>query len=448
MTRSVSPGACASSSTKSGAASRRCSALSSTRRSSRSRRVSTRASTGRAPGAARASSARAIVPATSSGSCTEASGTNAAPFANPAVALCAAASASRVSPVPPAPLSTSSRTSSRHTSSWTSASSRVRPIRRFGAEGTTNRRPVTSGDAVSAGNLPEDAALQVGELLARLEAELVAEVLAGVPRRVARERFGLAAAAIKREHPRAVCALAQWMLGGECAEVCEHVGVPAERELGCEALLLAEHAQLGESLRLFARELLVRQRPERLAPPQLERAWRQARDGKRGVARAQGVASFAEQPFESCAVEGPVRHFERVARSARRDSRRLGQLLAQLRDIHLQQLARRNAGGAPPRRPRSACRPSGCGRRRSRARQAGAAASAPRTALFLGPGELDRAQHANFHRPPFPLVRLRYTELKPVVRNVRARRASSGRSGLWRMHSCRTSRPAGSSTST
>ena len=54
---------------------------------------------------------------------------------------------------------------------------------------------------------------------------------------VGRERLGLPAAAVKREHQLRAEALAQRMLGDERLELADHLGVTTEREVGLDALL-------------------------------------------------------------------------------------------------------------------------------------------------------------------------------------------------------------------
>ena len=77
----------------------------------------------------------AIVGSTSSGSAIGASATKNTPCGKSSTSSAAAWSASRVLPVPPGPVSVSSRTSSRRSSSATAASSRSRPISGVGWTG-------------------------------------------------------------------------------------------------------------------------------------------------------------------------------------------------------------------------------------------------------------------------------------------------------------------------
>ena len=98
-----------------GAASMRCSKLSSTSNMSRFCAQPPRAAAGVSCGVSGTLSARAIVPMTSFGSCTGASSMNAAPLAKSGPADRASCRATRVLPLPPAPLIVTRRTSSRAT---------------------------------------------------------------------------------------------------------------------------------------------------------------------------------------------------------------------------------------------------------------------------------------------------------------------------------------------
>src|SRR5439155_70847 len=78
------------------------------------------------------------------------------------------------------------------------------------------------------GPLHEDAALELAQLVAGLDAELVDERSAGVP--VALERVGLAARAVQREHQLRAESLVQRVLGDETLQLADELGVAAEVE--------------------------------------------------------------------------------------------------------------------------------------------------------------------------------------------------------------------------
>ena len=145
-------------------------------------------------------SALTIAAGTSSGRCRAASDTKRAPSAKSASALRAASSASRVLPTPPGPVSVNSRTDAgsqpladRHEL----ARATDRPIRRRGQRADA-WEPRRRGRRVDRGVVGEDRVVEVVELGARFDPELLDEDLAGVA--VGLQRVGLAAAAVEREH--------------------------------------------------------------------------------------------------------------------------------------------------------------------------------------------------------------------------------------------------------
>ncbi len=139
-----------------------------------------------------------------------ASGTKRAPSANSPATARATSSASRVLPVPPAPVSVSRRRPGRASSACTCSSSRTAADERRQRRGQarSGREPA---HRVERGIVREDPPLQLAELLARLEPELLDERLARVAGTTA-ERVGLAARAVEREHQLAGEALAQRVL--------------------------------------------------------------------------------------------------------------------------------------------------------------------------------------------------------------------------------------------
>ena len=147
----------------------------------------------------------AIACGSSSGSATAASGTKRAPSANSPATARATSSASRVLPVPPAPVSVSRRTPGRTTSARTCSSSRRRPTNDVSDAGQLG--PAAVPREIERGIVREDPPLQLAELLARLEPELLDERRPRVA--IRRERLGLPARAIQRQHQLTREALAQ-----------------------------------------------------------------------------------------------------------------------------------------------------------------------------------------------------------------------------------------------
>ena len=91
----------------------------------------------------------------------------------------------------------------------------------------------------------------------------------------------MATAAVEREHQLAAEAIAQRMGGREVLEVPDERCVPAELELGVDAVLLRRHPQLVEARRLAEREVLLVEVGERWPAPELESFAQQPGLGRR-----------------------------------------------------------------------------------------------------------------------------------------------------------------------
>jgi len=118
-----------------GAASTRCSKLSRSSSSCLSRKVACTRSISGCPPISLTLNVCAMVATTRSGSLSGASGTKKTPSANISRSTAPACKASRVLPMPPGPVSVSSRTSGRRSMSRTAATSRSRPISGVGGTG-------------------------------------------------------------------------------------------------------------------------------------------------------------------------------------------------------------------------------------------------------------------------------------------------------------------------
>ncbi len=143
--------------------------------------------------------------------------------------------------------------------------------------------------------------MQLAELAARLDAELLDEPAAG--RLVDLQRVGLAAGAVEGEHELAAQALLQRMLGGEGFQLADQLGVLAEREVGLDALCQAVEARLLQAGDLRLGEGLVAEVGQRRA--------RATSRAPRAVARAAAAAS----PAASCRVPSAWASANRVASS-------------------------------------------------------------------------------------------------------------------------------------
>jgi hypothetical protein len=121
---------------------------------------------------------------------------------------------------------------------------------------------------VERGILAQDRLLEVTERLARLDAELFDESLAGLA--VDAESFCLTARAIEGEHQLPAHALAEGVARGQRFELGHERVVVAERKLRLDALLDRDQAQLLQPLDLGPRERLVREICKRTPAPEAE----------------------------------------------------------------------------------------------------------------------------------------------------------------------------------
>ena len=151
--------------------------------------------------------------------------------------------------------------------------------------------------------MDEDAPLQLGELLARLEPELVDERRARVA--VRRERLGLAARAVQRQHQLPGEPLAQRVVADGRRELADELGVPAVGELALEAALERGQAQLLEPRDLALGEVLEREIGERRAAPERQRL-RVARPARTARGSGAGRARRARHAARSRAAASPA----------------------------------------------------------------------------------------------------------------------------------------------
>ena len=175
MTRSVRPGAPASSSLSIGAASSNCSKLSSTSSVRRPRRDATSASSGPRSGLSTRPSAPAIVVATRSASLIGASSTSTTPPGNSASRPVVASAASRVFPVPAGPVRVRRRTSAPPSRARISRCSRLRPTKEVDRARSLGAGRASGADRrdVQLRILVEDRPLEAAQRRPRLDPELL-----------------------------------------------------------------------------------------------------------------------------------------------------------------------------------------------------------------------------------------------------------------------------------
>ena len=187
--------------------------------------------------------------------------------------------------------------------------------------------------------LVEDSSLEPTQLRPRLDAERLDERAPRVP--VRRQRIGLPAAPVERDHELAAQPLDERMLRDQELEVCDELRVVTECELRLDPLLQRFEAQLVEPGDVEPGPGLVGEPLERRPAPQRERL------GQRLCRRLRPLAARpGDEPLEPVEVDRLRRRPELVPGTDRRD-RVPTERRAELRHVCLQDLRGR------PRRPSS-----------------------------------------------------------------------------------------------
>ena len=128
-------------------------------------------------------------------------------------------------------------------------------------------------------------------------------------------------------------------------ELTDQLRVPAEEQVGVDAVFDRRGPRFFEPGDHRSRERIVGEVDERGAAPQRECVAQHVR-GRLGVALVQGGAAFRREPVEPGRVERVAWQVEGVATAACRDPV-LPQRAPQARDVDLQVVARRDALAAP-----------------------------------------------------------------------------------------------------
>jgi hypothetical protein len=188
----------------------------------------------------------------------------------------------------------------------------------------------------------EDRSLELLQLLARLQAEIVEEdaprLLIGV------QRVGLPARSIQRQHQLRPQPLEQRLARHERTELADEIGVAPERKIGVDPLLECRQAELFEALDLAAGEVVVGEIRQRWAAPQSQRQAQLL-----GSLARLGVAGLLKQLLEPLRVELAGSDLQHVA-ARTRQQHVVAERLAQLRDVTLQRLG---GGLRPPLAPQA-----------------------------------------------------------------------------------------------
>ena len=164
--------------------------------------------------------------------------------------------------------------------------------------------------------LAQDRRLERAQVRRRLDAEPVDERAARVA--VGRERVGLAAGAVEREHLLAAQPLAQRMLAHERLELARDLGVPPAREVGVDAVAQAGEPQILQPRDLGLGEALVGDVRERRAAPQRERLAQRRRRLPRLAAGELARAASRSAPRSARRRARPAARAARSRRPRRR----------------------------------------------------------------------------------------------------------------------------------
>jgi len=185
----------------------------------------------------------------------------------------------------------------------------------------------------------QDRPLELLELLARVEAELLDERAPHVL--VGRESIGLAARAVERQHELAAQTLAKRMLGDHGFELADELSVRGEDQVGLDPVLEGREAKLLQAGDLGLSERLVREVGEGGTAPEVERL-PQCLRGALGIAGRKQASPLSEEALEAAGIELVRLEVEQIARGTREQAR--ADLLAEARDVDVEEVV-----GAPRR---------------------------------------------------------------------------------------------------
>jgi hypothetical protein len=211
-------------------------------------------------------------------------------------------------------------------------------VRRLAAHPVAARRGASS---VERGILREDCALELTQLLARLDPQLPDKRRARVP--VRRQRLCLAPGAVERDHELGAQPLAQRMAVHERLERADLLCVPAQGQLRLDELLGGGEPKPLQAADLSLSEGVIGEVGQRGTAPQRERFPEQLGGALRRAVRERAGA-LGEQALEARPVELVGADPDQVA-APLGDDQALGVIAAlkrlpQPRDVHLEALRR------------------------------------------------------------------------------------------------------------
>jgi hypothetical protein len=148
--------------------------------------------------------------------------------------------------------------------------------------------------------LADDRPFERAELVAGLDAEIVAETARGAP--VRGKRVGLALGAVQGEHQEPPQALAIGMVDEQPLELVHVLAGRAQREAGFDAILQGRQMELCQALGRRAEVAVVGDRCERGTRPELERLV-QSIGGSSEVLPGERVTALADEALEASDVD-------------------------------------------------------------------------------------------------------------------------------------------------
>ena len=156
---------------------------------------------------------------------------------------------------------------------------------------------------------------------------------------IGRQRIGLPARAVEREHQLLAEAFAERILGDEALQLRDGGRVTSEREVGLDPVLDRAQPELLEPPDLALSEVLVRELGQCRPPPQAERLTKEIVRPRR-VALLQRAPPFSRELLEPHEVEGRALERQAVAGRLRLEQVLLGpERLSERRDVVTDDLA-------------------------------------------------------------------------------------------------------------
>ena len=159
--------------------------------------------------------------------------------------------------------------------------------------------PGTSRGQLERSVLAQDRLLQPPQLLARLESQLLRELVPS--RAVGVERLGLPCRAVERQHELATQSLPEWLAADEPLELGDQLGVTPESKIGLDPLLQRRPGASPRAERSRPGRTARRPGPKARGPRQSESASRSLRAAPSGEILLASAASCSKRARSSSA---------------------------------------------------------------------------------------------------------------------------------------------------